>query len=297
MKRSSTEEADNLKQKSNDLYKIRNRINKTVMRVFLILTSLIVIYPILWNIIASLKSNTEILQSPWSLPHKLNFQNYVNAFTKAKMGDYILNSVFVVALSLVLLMGIVVPMSYSISRFKFRFSGAIRTVYMACIFIQANLIIVPLYMTMQKYHMLDSRIWLSLVYAVFQFPFSVFLLTGFMKTIPKDYENAAMIDGCTYFQILIKIIIPLSRPSITTVAMLGTFSFLSEYPLALTMLTTDSKKTLPVGLANLFEVQRYATDWGALFAGLVIILLPTILIYLFAQNRLTQGMSVGGLKG
>lgn len=286
-----------MKLELNNKYRIKNAVVKLLLRIFLIIVSIIVIYPLIWNLIASLKNNTEIMQSPWSFPHKLNFINYVNAFTKAKMSDYVLNSLFVVVLSLVILLVFVIPMSYSISRFKFPFSGAIRNIYMACIFIQANLIIVPLYMTMQKYHMLDNRVYLSLLYAVFQFPFSIFLLSGFMKTIPKDFENAAMIDGCSYFQILLKIIIPLSRPSITTVAMLGTFSFLSEYPLALTMLTTDSKKTLPVGLANLFEIQRYATDWGALFAGLIIILLPTIIIYLFAQKRLTQGMSVGGLKG
>lgn len=286
-----------MKLELNNKYIIKNLAAKLLLRIFLILTSIIVIYPLIWNLIASLKNNTEIMESPWSFPHKLNFINYINAFTKAKMGDYVLNSMFVVVLSLVILLVVVVPMSYTLSRFKFPFSGAIRNLYMACIFIQANLIIVPLYMTMQKYHMLDNRVYLSVLYAVFQFPFSVFLLSGFMKTIPKDYENAAMIDGCSYFQILMKIIVPLSRPSITTVAMLGTFSFLSEYPLALTMLTTDSKKTLPVGLANLFEVQRYATDWGALFAGLIIILIPTIVIYLFAQKRLTQGMSIGGLKG
>ena len=168
---------------------------------------------------------------------------------------------------------------------------------MACIFVQATYIIVPLFLTLNDFHMIDSRISLSLIYAVFQFPFSIFLLTGYMKAIPNDYQQAAMIDGCSYFMILSKIIIPIAKPGIITVSMLAAMSFWNEYPQALTFITTESKRTLPVGLANLFEVQRYATDWGALFAALVIILVPTLILFVIGQKKLTQGMSIGGLKG
>jgi N-acetylglucosamine transport system permease protein len=118
-----------------------------------------------------------------------------------------------------------------------------------------------------------------------------------MKGIPKDYENSAMIDGCGYAGAFIRIIVPLVKPGIITVVIFSFFAFWNEFPLAMTLISSDSKKTLPIGLANLMEVQRYATDWGALFAGLVIVLVPTIIVYMLTQDKLTKGMQLGGLKG
>lgn len=106
-----------------------------------------------------------------------------------------------------------------------------------------------------------------------------------------------MIDGCGYFRILLKVIVPMARPGIVTVCMLSAMAAWNEYPLALVLITDPHKQTLPVGLANLYEVQRYATDWGALFAALVMVLIPTILIYAVGQRYLIQGIGAGGLKG
>lgn len=276
---------------------VKETLLKLPIRIFLIMNALAVIYPLLWNLLASFKTNTEILGDPWKLPKGLYFENYANAFSKAKMGDYFMNSVFVVILALVLLLLFAIPISYVLAKFKFRFSGVLKNIYMGCIFIQATYIIVPLFLTLNDFHMLDSRTSLSLIYAVFQFPFAIFLLTGYIKAIPNDYEQAAMIDGCSYYRILLKIIVPMAKPGIITISMLAVLGFWNEYPQALTFITTESKKTLPVGLVNLFEVQRYATDWGALFAALIIILVPTLMLYIAGQKRLTQGMNIGGLKG
>ena len=106
-----------------------------------------------------------------------------------------------------------------------------------------------------------------------------------------------MIDGCSYLGILWRIIIPMAKPGIFTVSLLAVIGYWNEYAISLTMVTEESKRTLPVGLVNLYEVQRYATDWGALFAALVIVLIPTITVYIFAQEKLTSGLSTGGLKG
>ena len=138
---------------------------------------------------------------------------------------------------------------------------------------------------------------LCLVYAVMQFPFCIFTLQGFMSAVPRDYEESARIDGATNIQLLSRVMVPLAKPGIATITMLSAMGFWNEYPLALVLLTEDAKKTLPIGMANLFEVQKYATDWGALFAGLVIIMIPTIIIYLIGQRYLLQGIGAGGLKG
>ncbi|WP_337104211.1 carbohydrate ABC transporter permease [Paenibacillus sp. YIM B09110] len=272
-------------------------IGKLVLRIFLLIQALVVLYPLLWNVLASLKTNAEVMESPWSLPSALNWDNYVRAFTTAKIGDYMLNSVIVVIMSMAVLLLTAVPTAYVLGRMRFRGRSFLTNFYMAGLFIGGVYIIVPLFMMMNDLHMLDNRFWLSAVYATGSLPFSVFLLTGFMKSIPHDYEEAAMIDGCGYFGTLFRVIMPMARPGIITLIVFSFFDFWNEYVLAMTFITSDAKKTIPIGLSNLMAIQQYATDWGSLFAGLVTVLVPTIVVYALLQKKLTQGMMLGGVKG
>ena len=150
---------------------------------------------------------------------------------------------------------------------------------------------------MKDLHILNNLVGISLVYATFQLPQSIFLLSGFMRDIPRDYEEAASLDGCGPFRVLKNIIIPLSRAGISTISLLTVMSAFNEYPIALVALTDERKRTLSVGLANLFQIQQYATDWGALFAALVLAMIPTIILFLVCENQLLKGISVGGIKG
>ena len=273
-------------------------LTNALARIILLMISVTIVFPLLWNLITSFKSNTEILTSPWMLPGTLHFDNYTRAIIKANMGGYFLNSVFVVGLSMALLLVLVIPAAYSLSRLRLTIiSKIVNNVYIGCLFLQVNVLLIPIYLEMNKMNLLDSRIGLIVVMVATQIPFPTYLLMGFMKTISREYEYAAMIDGCSHFQILKNVVIPLSKPSIITVALLSFFGFFNEFILAFTTISTDSKRTLPVGLSNLYEVAKYATDWSALFAALIIMLVPLLIVYAFGQRALTQGMSVGGLKG
>ncbi|WP_418453770.1 carbohydrate ABC transporter permease, partial [Allofournierella sp.] len=229
-------------------------------------------------------------------PTALHWENYLSAFQKASMGDYFLNSILVVVLAAALHLLLVIPITYALARYRFFGSKLLVGVLLACIFIQEPYILVPLYLQLSRVHLLDNLIALAVIYATVRMPFSVFLLSGFMKSIPVDYEQAAMIDGCSYTRSLWHIVAPLAKPGIFTVGLLAVLGYWNEYAIALTMISSETKYTLPVGLVNLYEVQRYATDWGALFAGLMIVLIPSVIVYIFAQERLTQGMSIGGIK-
>ena len=121
---------------------------------------------------------------------------------------------------------------------------------------------IPLFLELQAVNGLNNLPVLCLVYAVMQFPFCIFTLQGFMSAVPRDYEESARIDGATNIQLLLRVMVPLAKPGIATITMLSAMGFWNEYPLALVLLTEDAKKTLPIGMANLFEVQKYATDWG-----------------------------------
>lgn len=279
----------------------RNKLKKlllnNLLRLLMVLASLVVVLPILWAIITSFKTNTEFLESPWTLPASLQWGNYVNAFSKANMGDYFINSIFVTVLSMVVLFVLVIPASYALSRYRFVGSKAINLGIMAGLFVSANYIVVPLFLLLKDLGGLDSLIMLSIVYAATNLPFNIYLLSGFMKGIAPDYEDAARIDGCGYCSTLFRIMVPMCKPGIVTIAMFGFMSFWNEYMLAMTLVSSPEKRTLSVGLQNLMQVQKYATDWGAMFAGLVIVMLPTMIFYVLVQKKLTAGISLGGLKG
>lgn len=281
----------------NEKSKIRAKVIKWVTRLFLILVAIIMLYPLAWNVVSSFKTSTEFLTDPFAWPQGFAWDNYVRAYEKSNLAANIGNSIYVVLETLVIIAVCVVPCSYCLVRYKFPGAKLILNIYMAAIFIQATYIMIPLFLQMNKLNLLNSLTALGVLYATMQFPFAIFLLTGFLRSIPRDYEEAAMIDGCGPFRILTSIIIPMCKPGIVTVCMISAMAAWNEYPVALVMVTDPTKATLPVGLANLYEIQRYATDWGALFAALVLALIPTVILFIVGQKQLVQGLSVGGVKG
>ena len=285
---------------------------KTLYRafVYLVLLALAVsiFVPVAWVFLASIKENSEFYGSPWAMPKGFYFQNFIDAFEKANMGEFFLNSVIVTALALAILLVIALPASYVLARYRFFGSKLINTLFMGGLFINVNYIVVPIFLMfvdadtfLRKLgfangFFLNNIFVLALVYASTALPFTIYLLSGFFITIPKDYEVAAHVDGCGYFRTMVQIMMPMALPSIITVILFNFLSFWNEYIIAMTMLTKDSK-TLPVGLMNLTQAQRGAANYGALYAGLVIVMLPTLILYILVQKKLTQGMSLGGLKG
>ena len=143
--------------------------------------------------------------------------------------------------------------------------------------------------------LLNNKLVLAIVYASTSLPFTIYLLSGFFKTLPKAYEEAALIDGCGYFKTMTKIMIPMARPSIITVILFQFLSFWNEYIVAFTLMEKENS-TLAVGLKFLMASQRSQADFGVMYAGLVIVMVPTLILYILVQKKLTQGMSLGGLK-
>ena len=277
-------------------HKIKRFISQWLIRIVLLITSVILLYPLFWNIMSSFKTNEEFLLNQASLPTSFAWENYVRAVVSANMGAFAFNSIMVVTLSTIILVAFTIPTAYVIARFQFIATRMLETLFMICIFIQAMYIMVPLFVQMHNLGLTNNRVALSVVYAVFQFPFTIFLLAGFIRGISGSFEEAARIDGCSNFRILTRIIVPLAKPGIATATMLAAMGFWNEFPLALVLLRSQELMTIPIGLARLFQVQRRATDFGALFAALVIVLIPTIIIYLIGQKYLLKGISAGGVK-
>ena len=257
--------------------------------------------------LASIKENSEFYGNPWTLPKGFYFQNFIDAFEKANMKEYFLNSIIVTVLALLLLLIVALPAAYVLARYKFMGSKLLNILFMGGLFINVNYIVVPIFLMLLDGDkilrqwfgdglLLNNLFVVALVYASTALPFTIYLLSGFFISIPKDYEEAAFVDGSGYFNTMIKIMMPMARPSIITVILFNFLSFWNEYIISMTLLTKESK-TLPVGLMQLMQAQKSAANYGRLYAGLIIVMLPTLLLYILVQKKLTQGMSLGGLKG
>ena len=165
------------------------------IRILMILFTVIFLYPLFWNLMSAFKTNAEYLTDPYALPTALNLDNFVAAWQKANIAAYFGNSIFVTVFSTVLLLLLVIPISYVLARYRFAGSKLISAIYMACIFLQATYIMIPLFLELQAVNGLNNLPVLCLVYAVMQFPFCIFTLQGFMSAVPRDYEESARIDG------------------------------------------------------------------------------------------------------
>lgn len=284
-------------------------LKKIVIYLILGLLAISIIVPVGWVFIASIKKNSEFYASPWKLPESFYFQNFVDAWSSAHMGEYMLNSVIVTVVALGILLVVSLPAAYCLSRFKFRLRKILNILFMAGLFINVNYIVVPIFLmfidadkALKSWgfspFFLNNIYVLAIVYAATALPFTIYLLSGYLVTIPKTYEEAAYIDGSGYFRTMVKVILPMARPSIITVILFNFLSFWNEYIIAITLLA-DPKggKTLPVGLMNLMKAQNAAAQYGRMYAGLVLVMLPTLILYIMVQKKLTQGMMLGGLKG
>ena len=285
------------------------RLYKAFIYLVLGLLAVLIIVPVAWVFMASIKENAEFYANPWNLPKGFYFQNFVEAWETAKMGEYMLNSVIVTLVSLALLLVVALPAAYCLSRFRFFGQKFLSTAFMAGLFINVNYIVVPIFLMLRdgdlwlkkvfgSGFLLNNLFVLAVVYAATALPFTIYLLSSYFATLAHDYEEAAYIDGAGYFRTMLQVIFPMAKPSIITVILFNFLSFWNEYIISMTLMTSmDGGKTLPVGLLNLMQAQQSAANYGPMYAGLVLVMLPTLILYCCMQKNLTKGMTVGGLKG
>ena len=287
----------------------KNNASRILYKVFiyvaLLALAISIIVPVAWVFMASVKKNAEFIGAdvnPWALPKQFFYQNFIVAFRDAQMGEFFLNSVLVTATALILLLIIALPASYALSRFEFKGRKILNLAFMGGLFINVNYIVVPIFLMLsdanRMFHVeifLDNRFLLALIYASTHLPFTIYLLSSYFRTLPKGFEEAAYIDGCGYFKTMTKIMIPMAKPSIITVILFSFLAFWNEYIIAYTLM--DEHGTLAMGLKNLMAVERTATNYGIMYAGLVVVMLPVLILYICVQKQLTEGMTLGGLKG
>jgi N-acetylglucosamine transport system permease protein len=268
----------------------------TVLFAYLIVT----VYPALWVGYTSLKSDQEIFLSPFALPSDLHWENYRNAWVGANFSRYFFNSVIVSFVSVAGTIFIGSMAAYALSRFRFPGSKTMFFIFLSGLMIPIQLSMIPLFFQLRDMHLLNTRLGLILFYIATGLPFAIFVLAGFFKSLPASLHEAAQIDGCSEWRIYWDIMLPLSLPGLITV---GVFTFLgvwNEYFGAFMFMSgagSEECRTLPLGLANITITSQYRSDWGTAFAGLMLVMVPTLLVFIPLQRYLVKGITAGALKG
>lgn len=267
---------------------------RSLQYVFAYLFVLVATYPIVLMIVSSFKTNAEIFSNPLSLPRSLSLETYRKLWEAVPFAHFFWNSVVVSVASVVLIALFSAMAAFYLARFSFRWTGVLYFFFLIGLMIPIKLGIVPLFMLMKKLGLLNSLWSLIVIYTASGIPISVFILTGFFRTLPVELEEAARIDGCSHFQVLWRVLLPLIRPALGTVVIINFIGAWNDFFFPLIFIQEETLKTIPVGMMVLFG--EYETDWSLLFAGLTLSALPMIGVFLLASRQFMEGLTAGAVK-
>ena len=268
----------------------------TSSHALLTIWSIIVIVPFLWVVLSSFKTTREILASPFSLPAHWSFDNYVHAWTDAGIRSFFLNTVVVVGVALVLVMLLGAMCAYVLARFKFPGARFIYYLMLAGLTFPVFLAIVPLFFILRNAGLLNTLPGLIMVYVAFALPFTVFFLYAFFKSLPDDVYEAALMDGAGDWRAFFQIMLPMARPGMASVAIFNFLGLWNQFLLPVALNTDQRRYVLTQGMAEFASQAGYAVDFGALFAAVVITVVPVLIVYLIFQRRLEGSVSQGTFR-
>ena len=275
----------------------RNWFGITTTHLLLGLWAVMVIFPFVWMVMTSFKTDAEIIFSPWKWPEAIQWSNYSRAWNKAHLGRYFFNTIIVIAGSLSGTLLISAMAAYVLTRFDFPGRTFIFYLFIAGMMFPVFLALVPLFFLVKDLHMIATYQGLILVYIAYSLPFTIFFLTGFFKTLPGEVAEAAVVDGAGQYRVFFDIMLPMAKPGLIA---MGIFNFLgqwNQYLLPTILMPDEHKYVISQGLAVLAIQQGYQNDYSALFAAMTITMIPTLLIYIIFQRRLESGLTAGALKG
>jgi len=266
-------------------------IGKLLLTIYALLT----LYPLLWLFISSFKSNQDFYGKPFALPSVWQFENFTRAWKIAGIGTALTNSVIVTFASMALTLFLGTLAAYILSRLQFKLKGPIMALFVLGMLIPIHSTLVPLFIMMKKMMILDTHWALILPYTAFELPVAIFVVAAYLTSVPKEVEEAAMIDGNGYWGIFFRVIFPLSVPAMATVAILAFLRFWNDFAFALVFINKQALKTLPLSLSIFSD--GFGTDYSLTMAAMTIAVIPTIVIYLIFQEQIMKGMVAGAVKG
>lgn len=268
---------------------------KAAKYLFMLTFVLVSVGPILWAFISSFKTYAEINSSALSWPSAFRPDNYIAAFRYAPIAQYFLNSVVIVGCSVLVTVALVAMCAYIISRFDFKLKTLIVLLISASLMLPAQAISQPLFAIFQKLGIFDTKLGMVIVYSAMGIPMSFFVMTSYYKTISMALEESAYIDGATFLQTFLHIILPLAKPGLVTIAMLQFINTWNEFYFALMLTSGNRARTVPIALN--YYMGTFANNYSALFAAVVMTVLPTILVFILLQRQVMESLTAGAVKG
>ncbi|MGV3719813.1 MAG: carbohydrate ABC transporter permease [Actinomycetota bacterium] len=271
--------------------------------------ALLILFPLAWLSYTSLKSTPEIFGNAWSLPKSPQWENFANAWNgqsgEPGLGPYFTNSVQITGVTVFLILALGAMATYALTRFRFRGADSLLNLFISGMAFPIFLAVVPLFLLLNQTRIpgiapkgfVNHYAGLVAVYVAYSLPFTVFVLSGFFRNLPRELEEASAIDGASRWQTFLRVMLPLAKPGLIVAGVFNVIGIWNEYPLALVLLSDRARYTLPLGLAQITQRQQYSADWGALFAALFLVMLPTMAVYLFFQKQISEGLTAGAVKG
>ena len=275
-----------------------HRWPKALSRIVLIMITALTAFPFLWLFVLSFKTDTEILNSPFSLPESIDFSNYERALDTLPLVKMFGNTLFVAVFALLISLVCTFMLSYAITRLEFkskRLQNGLYLLFVAGLTIPPYIVIFPTYRMIVSMGLLGNRVSLILPLAATTMALGVLLMVGFLRDFPKEIEEAAIIDGCNIYQMCTKVVLPVIKPVLATVIIFNVLYFWNEYPISSVLVNDPQMMTISLG-ASMFR-GRYSMDYSGMIAANVIIIIPQLLFYLLFQKNIVEGMTAGAVKG
>lgn len=269
-------------------------LRRVPVNVLLIALSVMMIYPIVIIVITAFKPNLEVLTNPTGLPLNPTFDNFVTSWREADFTNLFANSILLTLVSMTVATFVAALASYAIVRHATRVGSGVYLLLAAGIFLPMQLALVPQFRVVRDLGLINNYAGVILLYIAGALPFGVFLMAAFMRQVPKEIVEAATIDGAGYFQLFWRIFLPLSRPAVATFWVLQGVGIWNDYLVPQLLLTDPGKRTLTTGV--LYFKAQYLADWGNIMAAVLIMSLPILLLFVFAQRYFVSGLYAGAVK-
>lgn len=270
------------------------RFNLLVLYLLFILLTIVAIYPLLWVATNSFKTDVQLYETSWAFPKEWHWDNYVRAWNFG-IARYILNSVFVTIASVLLNISVSLMAAYALARFNFKGRNFLLFFILGGLMLAPEVSLIPLFRILTTLKIYNTYLAMILPNVAFGIPFTTFLIRSYMLGLPRDYEEAATIDGATTIGVFLQVVIPLSRPIVASAMLLDAMRVWNEFMFALTFIINDKLKTVPLGLMSFSGALR--EEWTVVMAGLIISAIPMIVLYLLTQKQFIRGLTAGGIKG
>jgi N-acetylglucosamine transport system permease protein len=270
----------------------------TMSHIALLIWAILIIGPILWTFLASFKTNTEIFGDAIALPSSFGWDAWGRAWQKAHIGQYMLNTVFVVACSTAATMLLGSMAAYVLARYAFPGNRAIYFLFVSGMTFPVFLALVPLFFVVRNLGLIDTHLGLILVYTAYSLPFTVFFLSAFFKTLPTSVAEAAMMDGCSHTRTFFQIMVPMAKPGLISITIFNILGQWNQYLLPIVLLSgnVEDKWVITQGVANISTSAGYEADWPGMFAALSIAIIPVMFIYIIFQRQIQSGLTSGAVK-